>query len=45
MIDNVTRVPTTKRDNAFLVEEDDGYPRPGTSRCCTSRAGRCSSAT
>lgn len=25
MIENVTRVPTTKRDNAFLVEEDDGY--------------------
>jgi glyoxylase-like metal-dependent hydrolase (beta-lactamase superfamily II) len=25
MIDNIIRVPTTKRDNAFLVEEDDGY--------------------
>ncbi|MFC0434029.1 MBL fold metallo-hydrolase [Kutzneria buriramensis] len=25
MIDGITRLPTTKRDNAFLVEEEDGY--------------------
>ncbi|QUQ66509.1 MBL fold metallo-hydrolase [Kutzneria sp. CA-103260] len=25
MIENITRVPTTKRDNAFLIEENDGY--------------------